>query len=224
MGQKDLTFAIKCAIVKECEASPTQNIKERKGKVGQKVEEVKDKERKLKEALAGALENTKAYEPLTPEFDTAYAAYLTLKAELAKVPSMLELAGKQDREDATRDLCVKLAQGIEQLLAGLEVEKAQGEPIIALRYAQDSTGAGFVVLNPITKLKAKALNGVSQGPSTRPWIVDAKGNRLTVGDFCRPYCPTKYPHKAVRNQAEFDAFCQKNGLTGYTYVAGKAIV
>jgi len=224
VGQKDLTFAIKCAIVKECEASPTQNIKERKGKVGQKVEEVKDKEGKLKEALAGALENTKAYEPLTPEFDTAYAAYLTLKAELAKVPSMLELAGKQDREDATRDLCNQLAAGIEQLIVGLEVDKAQGEPIIALRYAQDSTGAGFVVLNPITKLKAKALNGVSQGPSTRPWIVDAKGNRLTVGDFCRPYCPTKYPHKAVRNQAEFDAFCQKNGLAGYTYVAGKAIV
>ena len=89
--------------------------------MGQKVEEVKDKEGKLKEALAEALENTKAYEPLTPEFDTAYAAYLTLKAELAKVPSMLELAGKQDREDATRDLCNQLAAGIEQLIVGLEV-------------------------------------------------------------------------------------------------------
>ena len=188
--------------------------------MGQKVEEVKDKERKLKEALAGALENTKAYEPLTPEFDTAYAAYLTLKAELAKVPSMLELAGKQDREDATRDLCNQLAAGIEQLIVGLEVEKAQGEPIIALRYAQDSTGAGFVVLNPITKLRASKPREPKANGSSRPWVVDSKGSKITISEFCRPYAgDVKYPHKMIRDKAEFDAFCLKHGLTGYTYMS-----
>ena len=188
--------------------------------MGQKVEEVRDKERKLKEALAGALENAKTHEPLTPEFDTAYVSYLSLKGELVKMPAELAKAEAQEKEEATHDLCVKLAQGVEQLLAGLEVAKAQGEPIIALRYAQDSTGTGYVVLNPITKLRASKPREPKANGSSRPWIVDSKGSHLTVSEFCRPYCgANKYPHKAVTCQAEFDAFCLKHGLTGYTYMS-----
>ena len=198
------------------------------------VQEVETRKAQLETLRDTALDAAKTLIPATAEFDEAYGRYLSAKASLAGIPAELAKALMAQNSEAIKVAGIQLADGITEMIAGLNIAALLGTPVVALRYyripSKDAEGkesiSQGVVFNPTTQAKAAGIKskGESKGAG-HTQIVGPDGTKQSLTKFVMAHMSKPaglgekawYPHTEVDSNPKFDVFCVAHNLVGYAY-------